>query len=89
MQIKVRNIGNSKGIIIPKNYYDDLGKPENVDIINEEGIIKIIPIINNSAEDWRDFDNLSSDGLEDTIIISNQKEEKKFLDSIKNALKDK
>lgn len=87
MQIKVRDIGNSKGIIIPKSYYDTLGKPDNVNITTEDGIIKIEPI-NNIIEDWGDFDNLNGDGLEDTIVISNQDEEKAFLDSIKNALKD-
>jgi antitoxin component of MazEF toxin-antitoxin module len=86
MQIKIRDIGNSKGIIIPKNYYETLGKPSAVNLTSEDGIIKIEPI--KEKEDWSDFENLSSDGLEETIVISNKREEEAFLNSIKSALKD-
>lgn len=44
MKVKIRNIGSSQGVIIPKPFLTELGMPDSIDISMEHGKIIITPL---------------------------------------------
>lgn len=52
MKISVIKIGNSKGIIIPRQLIKNLGNPEEVDIEPAEDGFYVKPAEDNTRKDW-------------------------------------
>ena len=52
MKVSVIKIGNSKGIIIPRQFIRNLGDPKEVDIEPTEDGFYIKPAENNTRKDW-------------------------------------
>jgi antitoxin MazE len=54
MQVTIRKMGNSQGILIPKPILAQLGLEGKADVQVRDGVIEIRPIQNNLREGWAD-----------------------------------
>ena len=52
---KIRAVGNSKGVILPKKYLDQCGIEDRVDITVNNNIITIVAAKNVVKKKWSDF----------------------------------
>ncbi len=52
---KIRAVGNSKGVILPKKYLDQCGIEDKVDITIKDNIITIAATKNAIKRKWADF----------------------------------
>jgi antitoxin MazE len=65
MQVTIRKMGNSQGILIPKPILAQLGLEGKADLQVRDGVIEIRPIQNNLREDWADdARRVAQDGLD-------------------------
>jgi antitoxin MazE len=65
MQVTIRKMGNSQGILSPKPILAQLGLEGKADLQVRDGVIEIRPIQNNLREDWADdARRVAQDGLD-------------------------
>jgi len=63
---KIRKIGNSQGIIIPKDILQEMGYPRTVEITQTKGGIFISPIAGKTVR-WKPRNKDESDGFYDLM----------------------
>ena len=71
---KIRAVGNSKGVILPKKYLDQCGIEDKVDITIKDNIITIAAAKNITKRKWADFKQTSK--REKVILVPNKFDEK-------------
>ncbi|MGB4115385.1 MAG: AbrB/MazE/SpoVT family DNA-binding domain-containing protein [Polaromonas sp.] len=52
MQVAIRKMGNSQGVLIPKPFLVQVGFEDAADMQVRNGVIEIRPIKRNPREDW-------------------------------------
>jgi antitoxin MazE len=52
MQVAIRTMGNSKGVLIPKPILDQTGLLDTADLQVKNGVIEIRPVKRNPREGW-------------------------------------
>ena len=52
MQVSIRKMGNSQGVLIPKPILAQVGLEELADLRVNNGVIEIRPLKRNPREDW-------------------------------------
>ena len=52
MQVAIRTMGNSKGVLIPKPILEQTGLQDAADLQVVNGVIEIRPLKRNSREGW-------------------------------------
>jgi antitoxin MazE len=52
MQVAIRTMGNSKGVLIPKAILEQTGLLNAADLQVKDGVIEIRPLKQNSREGW-------------------------------------
>ena len=68
MQVTIRRMGNSQGILIPKPILAQLGLEGKVDLQVRDGVIEIRPVQRNLREGWaEDAKRLAQDG-QDALV---------------------
>jgi antitoxin MazE len=68
MQVTIRRMGNSQGILIPKPILAQLGLEGRADLQVRDGVIEIRPVQRNFREGWaEDAKRLAQDG-QDTLV---------------------
>ena len=70
---KIRAVGNSKGVILPKKYLDQCGIEEEVEITMKDNIITIAAAKKVRKKKWTDFKK--SNKKEKVTLISNKFDE--------------
>ncbi len=84
MRAKLVRIGNSKGVRLPKLILEESGLPEDIEIKVEDNRVVLMParkhpregwaedarrmVANGDDEDWSDWDNMSSEALEEDWV---------------------
>ena len=71
---KIRAVGNSKGVILPKKYLDQCGIEDTVDITIKDHKITIVASKNVTKKKWSDFKQLNR--KEKIDLIANKFDEK-------------
>ena len=71
---KIRAVGNSKGVILPKKYLDQCGIEDTVDITIKDHKITIVASKNVIKKKWSDFRQLNR--KEKIGLITNKFDEK-------------
>ena len=74
MKTKIRAVGNSKGVILPKKYLEQCGIEDQVEINIKDNIITIAPAKNTSKKKWADFKQLNK--KEKVALVTNKFDEK-------------
>ena len=68
MQVTIRRMGNSHGILIPKPILAQLGLEGKADLQVRDGVIEIRPVQRNLREGWaQDAKRLAQEG-QDTLV---------------------
>jgi antitoxin MazE len=68
MQVTIRRMGNSQGILIPKPILAQLGLEGKADLQVRDGVIEIRPVQRNLREGWaQDAKRLAQDG-QDALV---------------------
>ena len=68
MQVTIRRMGNSQGILIPKPILTQLGLEGKADLQVRDGVIEIRPVQRNLREGWaQDAKRLAQDG-QDALV---------------------
>lgn len=63
MQVSIRKMGNSQGVLIPKPVLQQLGLADTADMQVKDGVIEIRPIKRNLREGWaQDSQRLAATG---------------------------
>ncbi len=63
MQVAIRKMGNSLGVLIPKPFLVQVGLEEVADMQVKNGVIEIRPIKRNPREDWaKDSERIANAG---------------------------
>ena len=63
MQVAIRKMGNSQGVLIPKPVLQQLGLADTADMQVKDGVIEIRPIKRNPREGWaQDSQRLAAAG---------------------------
>lgn len=63
MQVSIRKMGNSQGVLIPKPILAQVGLEEIADLRVNNGVIEIRPLKRNPREDWaRDSQRIAEAG---------------------------
>jgi antitoxin component of MazEF toxin-antitoxin module len=70
---KIRAVGNSRGVILPKKYLDQCGIEDVVNIAIQDNMITIAAAKNVKKKKWADFK--PSTGKEKVAFISNKFDE--------------
>ena len=52
MEVAIRKMGNSQGILIPKPILAQLGLEDSADLQVRDGVIEIRPVMRNPREGW-------------------------------------
>ena len=52
MQVAIRNMGNSRGVLIPKPILEQTGLLDTADLQVKNGVIEIRPLKRNPREGW-------------------------------------
>jgi len=73
---KIRAVGNSRGVILPKKYLDQCGIVDRVDITIKDNTITIAATKNGKKKKWSDFKPVA--GKEKVSFISNTFDEKEW-----------
>ncbi|NBQ87832.1 MAG: AbrB/MazE/SpoVT family DNA-binding domain-containing protein [Betaproteobacteria bacterium] len=68
MEVAIRKMGNSQGVVIPKPILAQLGLEGRADLQVRDGVIEIRPVQRNFREGWaEDAKRLAQDG-QDTLV---------------------
>ena len=73
---KIRSVGNSKGVILPKKYLDQCGIEEKVDMTIKDNTITIAAAKTIKKKKWADFKH--SDRKEKVTFVPNKFDEKEW-----------
>ena len=76
MSTKIRAVGNSKGVILPKKYLDQCGIQDRVDITLKNDTITIAASKNNVKKKWSDFKQTTK--KEKVGFVANKFDEKEW-----------
>ncbi len=71
---KIRAVGNSKGVILPKKYLDQCGIEDKVDISIKDNIITIAATKSATKRKWADFKKINK--KENIPLLTNTFDEK-------------
>lgn len=68
MQVSIRKMGNSQGVLIPKPILAQVGLEELADLRVNNGVIEIRPLKRNLREDWaKDSQRIAAAG-DDALV---------------------
>jgi len=68
MQVSIRKMGNSQGVLIPKPILAQVGLEELADLRVNNGVIEIRPVKRNLREDWaKDSQRIAAAG-DDALV---------------------
>jgi antitoxin component of MazEF toxin-antitoxin module len=67
---KIRAVGNSRGVILPKKYLEQCGIEDQVDISIKDNIITIAATKTVTKKKWADFNQTSK--KEKIILVANK-----------------
>jgi antitoxin MazE len=68
MEVAIRKMGNSQGVLIPKPILAQIGLEERADLQVRDGVIEIRPLRRNPREGWaEDARRLAAQG-DDTLV---------------------
>jgi antitoxin MazE len=68
MEVAIRKMGNSQGVLIPKPLLAQLGLQGTADLQVRDGVIEIRPVRRNPREGWeQDAQRVAADGA-DTLV---------------------
>ena len=76
MTTKIRAVGNSRGVILPKKFLDQCGIEGMVDITIKDNMITIAATRKGKKKKWSDF--TPSSGKEKVNLISNKFDENEW-----------
>ena len=68
MEVSIRKMGNSQGVLIPKPILNQLGLEGTVDLQVRAGVIEIRPVRRNPREGWAE-DARRLAGLGDDVLV--------------------
>jgi antitoxin MazE len=68
MQVAIRKMGNSQGILIPKPILAQTGLTESADLIVNNGVIEIRPIKVNSRAGWAEDSKRIAAAGDDSLV---------------------
>ena len=71
MEAKITNIGNSKGIIIPKKIIEQCGLKERVNLEVRDNCILISPKVDNHREGWEAAIIAAGASEQDELLMGN------------------
>ncbi len=71
---KIRAVGNSRGVILPKKYLDQCGIEDTVSITINDNIITIAAVKNVTKKKWSDFKQSAK--KEKAMLVPNKFDEK-------------
>ena len=68
MEVAIRKMGNSQGVLIPKPILAQVGLEGTADLQVREGVIEIRPIRRNPREGWaEDAERVAQDGSDSLV----------------------
>jgi antitoxin MazE len=68
MEVSIRKMGNSQGILIPKPILAQLGLEDKVDLQVRDGVIEIRPVRKNPREGWADDARRIAEAGDDALV---------------------
>lgn len=68
MEVSIRKMGNSQGILIPKPILVQLGLGDKVDLQVRDGVIEIRPVRKNPREGWADDARRIAEAGDDALV---------------------
>ena len=68
MEVSIRKMGNSQGILIPKPILVQLGLEDKVDLQVRDGVIEIRPVRKNPREGWADDARRIAEAGDDGLV---------------------
>ena len=68
MEVAIRKMGNSQGILIPKPILAQMGLEGSADLQVRNGVIEIRPLHRNPREGWADDARRLADHRDDTLV---------------------
>ena len=68
MQVAIRTMGNSKGVLIPKPILEQTGLQDAADLQVNNGVIEIRPIKRNLREGWAADSQRVAKSSEDALV---------------------
>jgi len=68
MEVAIRKMGNSQGVIIPKPILEQLGLPRRVDLQVRDGVIELRPIRQHPREAWAESAKRLAESGDDALV---------------------
>ena len=68
MEVAIRKMGNSQGVLIPKPILAQVGLEGTADLQIRDGVIEIRPVRRNPREGWADDAHRVADQRDDTLV---------------------
>lgn len=68
MQVAIRTMGNSKGVLIPKPILEQTGLLDAADLQVNNGVIEIRPIKRNPREGWAADSQRVAQSVDDALV---------------------
>lgn len=68
MQVSIRKMGNSQGVLIPKPILAQVGLEELADLRVNNGVIEIRPLKRNPREDWAAESQRIAEADDDALV---------------------
>ena len=68
MQVAIRTMGNSKGVLIPKAILQQTGLQDAADLQVTNGVIEIRPLMRNAREGWAADSQRVAQAQDDTPV---------------------
>ena len=68
MEVAIRKMGNSQGVLIPKPILAQLGLEGTADLQVRDGVIEIRPVRRNPREGWADDARRIADQGDDSLV---------------------
>jgi antitoxin MazE len=68
MEVAIRKMGNSQGVLIPKPILAQLGLEDSVDLLVRDGVIELRPIHRNPRPGWAEDAQRLAAGHDDALL---------------------
>ena len=68
MEVSIRKMGNSQGVLIPKPILAQVGLEGTADLQVRDGVIEIRPVRRNPREGWADDAQKVAEQRDDTLV---------------------
>lgn len=68
MEVTIRKMGNSQGVLIPKPILAQVGLESRAELQVRDGVIEIRPICRNPREGWADDARRVAEESEDSLV---------------------